>query len=264
MKTYLDLMSYVLRTGSHKNDRTQTGTLSIFGYQMRFNLLQGFPLVTTKKCHFHSIIHELLWFLRGDTNISYLSKNNVHIWDEWADKNGDLGPIYGAQWRYWKTPDGKFIDQIAQLVRGLKNEPDSRRHILSAWNVGEISKMAIPPCHTFVQFYVLNKTLSCQLYQRSADIFLGLPFNIASYSLLTLMLAQVCELKVGEFIHTLGDAHIYLDHKEQVTKQLKRKVYPLPAIKINTEIKDIFQFKSDDFQLLNYRFHPAIKAKVAV
>lgn len=264
MKAYLNLMQDVLDNGTKKNDRTGTGTLSLFGYQMRFDLNKGFPLVTTKKCHLRSIIHELLWFLKGETNIAYLKENKVRIWDEWADESGDLGPVYGAQWRHWKTADGHEVDQIAKLVEGLKNNPDSRRHIINAWNVGEISKMALPPCHAFIQFYVADGKLSCQLYQRSADIFLGVPFNIASYALLTMMLARVCDLKLGDFVHTMGDAHLYLNHLEQARLQLSRETFELPQMKINPEVKDIFSFTIDDFTLENYQAHPSIKAKVAV
>lgn len=264
MQEYLDLLRYVRNQGAHKEDRTGTGTLSIFGYQMRYNLTQGFPLVTTKKVHLRSIIVELLWFLRGETNIQYLTENKVTIWDEWADAKGELGPVYGYQWRSWPTADGRHIDQISQLVHDLKHNPDSRRLIVSAWNVGEISKMALPPCHCFFQFYVVNGKLSCQLYQRSADIFLGVPFNIASYALLTMMLAQVTGLQVGEFIHTLGDAHLYLNHLEQADLQLTRTPYPLPTLQINPAVKSIFDFTYTDFDLQNYQFHPAISAPVAV
>jgi thymidylate synthase len=264
MKQYHDLMRYVLENGVKKNDRTGTGTISVFGYQMRFNLEEGFPLVTTKKLHLRSIIHELLWFLKGDTNIKYLKDNGVSIWDEWADENGDLGPIYGYQWRSWPTADGRHIDQISQVIEQIKNNPDSRRLIVSAWNVGEIEKMKLPPCHTFFQFYVANGKLSCQLYQRSADIFLGVPFNIASYALLTMMIAQVCDLKPGEFIHTLGDAHIYLNHIEQVKLQLSRECRKLPIMKLNPKVKNIFDFKYEDFNLEGYDPHPHIKAEVAV
>ncbi len=257
-------MKHVLENGVEKSDRTHTGTLSVFGYQCRYDLRKGFPLVTTKKCHLRSIIYELLWFLRGDTNIKFLKDHGVSIWDEWADENGDLGPVYGAQWRKWKAADGTEIDQISELVEGLKKNPDSRRHILSAWNVGEISHMALPPCHAFVQFYVANNELSCQLYQRSADIFLGVPFNIASYALLTFMLAQVCGYKVGDFVHTLGDAHLYSNHLDQAKLQLSREVFPLPEMKINATVKNIFEFSFDDFQLENYEFHPHIKAPVAI
>ena len=264
MRQYLDLMNKVMQEGTLKKDRTGTGTKSIFGYQMRFDLSEGFPCITTKKLHLKSIIHELLWFLKGDTNIKYLKENGVRIWDEWADVNGNLGHVYGYQWRSWPTPDGKHIDQITQIIKTLKENPDSRRIIVSAWNVGEIENMALPPCHTFFQFYVANNHLSCQLYQRSADIFLGVPFNIASYALLTMMVAQVCNLKVGEFIHTLGDAHIYTNHFEQTKLQLNRDCKKLPTMKINPEVKNIFEFTFDDFKLINYESHPHIKAKVAV
>ena len=264
MQQYLDLMNKVMQEGTLKKDRTGTGTKSIFGYQMRFDLSKGFPCITTKKLHLKSIIHELLWFLKGDTNIKYLKENGVRIWDEWADKNGNLGHVYGYQWRSWPTPDGKHIDQITQIINTLKENPDSRRINVSAWNVGEIENMALPPCHTFFQFYVANNHLSCQLYQRSADIFLGVPFNIASYALLTMMVAQVCNLKVGEFIHTLGDAHIYTNHFEQTKLQLSRDCKKLPTMKINPEVKNIFEFTFDDFKLINYESHPHIKAKVAV
>ncbi|MGD9787513.1 MAG: thymidylate synthase [Sulfuricellaceae bacterium] len=264
MRQYLDLMRHVLEHGHKKSDRTGTGTTSVFGYQMRFNLADGFPLVTTKKAHLRSIIHELLWFLKGDTNIQYLKDNGVTIWDEWADENGDLGPVYGYQWRSWPAADGRHIDQISQVVEQIKCTPDSRRLIVSAWNVGEIDNMALPPCHAFFQFYVADGKLSCQLYQRSADIFLGVPFNIASYALLTMMMAQVCGLKPGDFVHTLGDAHIYSNHMEQVALQLSREPRPLPIMKINPEVKDIFGFKFEDFTLEGYDPHPAIKAPVAV
>jgi len=264
MQQYLELMQHVLTNGTKKEDRTGTGTVSVFGYQMRFNLADGFPVVTTKKLHLRSIIHELLWFLKGDTNISYLKENGVRIWDEWADENGELGPVYGSQWRSWPTPDGGHIDQIAQVVEQLKNNPDSRRIIVSAWNVAEVENMALPPCHAFFQFYVADGKLSCQLYQRSADIFLGVPFNIASYALLTMMMAQVCDLEVGDFVHTLGDAHLYSNHMEQTQLQLSRKPYPLPTMKINPEIKDIFDFTFDDFELVGYESHPHIKGAVAV
>ncbi|MGD0710751.1 MAG: thymidylate synthase [Bacteroidales bacterium] len=263
MRQYLDLMDHVLNTGTKKEDRTGTGTLSVFGYQMRFNLQEGFPLLTTKKLHLRSIIHELLWFLQGDTNIRYLKDNAVSIWDEWADANGDLGPVYGHQWRSWNAGD-KSIDQISQVIQLIKNNPDSRRIIVSAWNVGEIEKMALPPCHALFQFYVADNKLSCQLYQRSADIFLGVPFNIASYALLTLMIAQICDKQPGDFIHTLGDAHLYLNHIEQTKLQLSRDVRPLPQMVINSEVKDIFSFKFDDFKLINYDPHPNIKAPIAV
>lgn len=264
MKQYLDLMRHVRDNGVTKEDRTGTGTVSVFGYQMRFDLSEGFPLVTTKKCHLRSIIHELLWFLKGDTNIAYLKENGVKIWDEWADENGNLGPVYGSQWRSWPTADGKHIDQIAIILDQIKNSPDSRRIIVSAWNVAEIENMALPPCHSFFQFYVADGKLSCQLYQRSADIFLGVPFNIASYALLTMMVAQACGLEVGDFIHTLGDAHLYSNHMEQVELQLSREPFALPKMKLNSEVKDLFKFTFDDFELCNYEFHPHIKAPVAV
>jgi thymidylate synthase len=264
MRQYLDLMQHVLDNGVHKSDRTGTGTVSVFGYQMRFNLEEGFPCVTTKKLHLRSIIHELLWFLKGDTNIKYLKDNGVSIWDEWADEDGNLGPVYGSQWRSWPTPDGGHIDQIQQVIDQIKNNPDSRRIIVSAWNVAEVNNMALPPCHAFFQFYVADGKLSCQLYQRSADIFLGVPFNIASYALLTMMVAQVCGLKPGEFVHTLGDAHLYSNHLEQTQLQLSRKPYPLPTMKLNSEISDIFDFTFDDFELVGYESHPHIKAAVAV
>ncbi len=264
MKQYLDLMQYVLDNGTQKHDRTGTGTISVFGYQMRFNLQGGFPMVTTKKLHLKSIIHELIWFLKGDTNIKYLKDNGVRIWDEWADENGNLGPVYGSQWRSWPTPNGGHIDQITQIINTIKNNPDSRRIIVSAWNVAEIENMALPPCHAFFQFYVADGKLSCQLYQRSADIFLGVPFNIASYALLTMMVTQVCGLEAGDFIHTFGDAHIYNNHLDQVKLQLSRDPKPLPTMKINPEVKDIFDFKFEDFELLNYEAHPHIKGVVAV
>lgn len=264
MEQYLSLMRHVLEHGVKKEDRTGTGTISVFGYQMRFDLEKGFPAVTTKKLHLRSIIHELLWFLTGETNIRYLKENGVTIWDEWADENGNLGPVYGAQWRSWKGADGKSVDQIKQVIEQIKKNPDSRRLIVSAWNVAEIEKMALPPCHAFFQFYVADGKLSCQLYQRSADIFLGVPFNIASYALLTMMIAQVCGLKAGEFIHTLGDAHLYTNHLEQTELQLSRTPRPLPQMKINPDVKDIFSFKFEDFELLNYDPHPHIKAPVAV
>ena len=264
MKQYLDLMKRVMDEGALKEDRTGTGTKSVFGHQMRFDLAEGFPCVTTKKLHLKSIIHELLWFLQGDTNIKYLKDNGVRIWDEWADKNGDLGHVYGYQWRSWPAPNGKHIDQIQQVIDTLKNNPDSRRIIVSAWNVGEIEQMALPPCHAFFQFYVAEGKLSCQLYQRSADIFLGVPFNIASYALLTMMMAQVCDLEVGDFIHTLGDAHIYTNHFEQTELQLSRHPRSLPKMKINPEVKNIFDFKFEDFELTDYDPHPHIKGKVAV
>jgi thymidylate synthase len=264
MKQYLDLMRHVMETGTQKHDRTGTGTISVFGYQMRFNLQDGFPLVTTKKLHLKSIIHELIWFLNGDTNIKYLKDNGVRIWDEWADAEGNLGPVYGYQWRSWPTPDGGHIDQIKQVVDQIKNNPDSRRIIVSAWNVANVNQMALPPCHTLFQFYVLDGKLSCQLYQRSADIFLGVPFNIASYALLTMMMAQVCGLQYGDFIHTFGDAHIYNNHFEQVKLQLTREPRPLPTMKIDPEVKDIFSFKFEDFELENYDPWPHIKGVVAV
>jgi thymidylate synthase len=264
MRQYLDLMQHVLENGHKKSDRTGTGTLSVFGYQMRFDLSKGFPLVTTKKCHLKSIIHELLWFLQGDTNIKYLKENGVSIWDEWADENGNLGPIYGYQWRSWPAADGRHIDQISQVVDQIKRTPDSRRMIVSAWNVGELDNMKLPPCHAFFQFYVADGKLSCQLYQRSADIFLGVPFNIASYALLTMMMAQVCDLKLGDFVHTLGDAHLYSNHLDQTREQLSREPRPLPTMKINPEIRSIFDFKFEDFTLEGYDPHPAIKAPVAV
>jgi thymidylate synthase len=257
-------MQHVLDTGTDKSDRTGTGTRSVFGYQMRFNLAEGFPVVTTKKVHLRSIIHELLWFLKGESNISYLKENGVSIWDDWADANGNLGPVYGVQWRSWPTPDGGKIDQIQQLVEGIKRNPDSRRHLVSAWNVAEVNQMALPPCHTMFQFYVANGTLSCQLYQRSADIFLGVPFNIASYALLTMMVAQVCGLKVGDFVHTFGDAHIYSNHFEQAKLQLSRAPKALPKMKLNPEVKDIFDFRFEDFELVGYDPHPHIKAAIAV
>jgi thymidylate synthase len=264
MKQYLDLMRHVRDHGIRKEDRTGTGTVSVFGYQMRFDLAAGFPLVTTKKVHLRSILHELLWFLRGDTNIRYLHDNKVTIWDEWADANGDLGPVYGSQWRSWPTADGSSIDQISQVVEQIRNNPDSRRIIVSAWNVGEIDKMALPPCHAFFQFYVADGRLSCQLYQRSADIFLGVPFNIASYALLTLMMAQVTGLEPGDFVHTFGDAHLYLNHLEQADLQLSRTPRPLPCMQINPAVDDLFAFRFEDFELQDYDPHPHIKAPVAV
>ncbi len=264
MQNYHDLLSHILDTGTDKSDRTGTGTRSVFGYQMRFDLQAGFPVVTTKKLHLRSIIHELLWFLKGDTNIAYLKENGVGIWDEWADENGNLGPVYGYQWRSWPTPDGGHIDQIKQLVEGIKKNPDGRRHIVSAWNVADVSKMALPPCHCLFQFYVANGKLSCQLYQRSADVFLGVPFNIASYALLTMMMAQVCGLQAGEFIHTFGDAHLYSNHFDQAKLQLSRTPFPLPMMKMNPEVKDLFDFKFEDFELVDYQCHPHIKAEVAV
>ena len=264
MKPYLDLMRHVLEHGTQKNDRTGTGTLSVFGWQMRYNLAEGFPLVTTKKCHLRSILHELLWFLQGDTNIKYLKENGVSIWDEWADENGNLGPVYGHQWRSWPKPDGGTIDQISEVVKTLKTNPDSRRIIVSAWNVADLDKMALAPCHAFFQFYVADGKLSCQLYQRSADIFLGVPFNIASYALLTLMMAQVTGLKPGDFVHTLGDAHLYLNHLDQTREQLSREPRPLPAMALNPDVRDIFAFRFEDFTLSGYDPHPAIKAPVAI
>lgn len=264
MKQYLDLMRHVMETGTQKHDRTGTGTISVFGYQMRFNLKEGFPLVTTKKLHLKSIIHELIWFLQGDTNIKYLKDNGVRIWDEWADADGNLGPVYGYQWRSWPTPDGGRIDQIKQIINQIKNNPDSRRIIVSAWNVADVNQMALPPCHTLFQFYVADGKLSCQLYQRSADIFLGVPFNIASYALLTMMVAQVCDLEPGDFIHTFGDAHLYNNHLEQTRLQLSREPRPLPTMKINPDVKDIFDFKFEDFTLENYDPWPHIKGVVAV
>ncbi|HVS94100.1 MAG TPA: thymidylate synthase [Mucilaginibacter sp.] len=264
MKQYLDLMRHVLEDGTQKHDRTGTGTISIFGYQMRFNLQEGFPLVTTKKLHLKSIIHELIWFLKGDTNIAYLKENGVRIWDEWADEQGNLGPVYGHQWRSWPTPGGGHIDQISQLISMIKKNPDSRRLIVSAWNVAEVENMALPPCHTLFQFYVADGKLSCQLYQRSADIFLGVPFNIASYALLTMMVAQVCDLQYGDFVHTFGDAHLYNNHIEQAHLQLSREPRPLPTMRINPDVKDIFQFKFEDFTLENYDPWPHIKGVVAV
>ncbi|RBW69494.1 thymidylate synthase [Bacillus taeanensis] len=264
MKQYLDLCEHILENGVKKEDRTGTGTISVFGYQMRFNLQKGFPVLTTKKLHLRSIIHELLWFLQGDTNIKYLKDNNVRIWDEWADENGNLGPVYGYQWRSWPTPNGESIDQISKLIEQIKTNPDSRRLIVSAWNVADVDNMALPPCHTMFQFYVAEGKLSCQLYQRSADVFLGVPFNIASYALLTMMVAQVCDLEPGEFIHTFGDTHIYLNHIEQVKLQLTREPKPLPEMKINPKVKNIFDFKFEDFELVGYDAHPHIKGEVSV
>ena len=264
MKQYLELMRHVREHGVKKQDRTGTGTVSVFGYQMRFDLGEGFPLVTTKRLHLKSIIHELLWFLKGDTNIRYLKENGVSIWDEWADAQGELGPVYGYQWRNWPTPDGRHIDQITQVLEQLKNNPDSRRIIVSAWNVADIEQMALPPCHAFFQFYVAEGKLSCQLYQRSADIFLGVPFNIASYALLTLMMAQVTGLKPGDFVHTLGDAHLYLNHLEQTDLQLSREPYPLPQMRLNPDVHNLFDFTYDDFELVDYQHHAHIKAAVAV
>jgi thymidylate synthase len=264
MKQYHELMQRVMNEGVRKDDRTGTGTLSVFGHQMRFNLEEGFPLVTTKKLHLRSIIHELLWFLKGDSNIKYLKDNGVSIWDEWADEAGNLGPVYGVQWRSWRTQDGRTIDQITKLIEMIKHNPDSRRLIVSAWNVADIEQMALPPCHSLFQFYVAEGRLSCQLYQRSADIFLGVPFNIASYALLTMMVAQVTGLKAGDFVHTFGDAHLYLNHLEQAQEQLKREPFALPQMKINPEVKDIFSFSYEDFELVGYQAHPHIKAKVAI
>jgi thymidylate synthase len=264
LKQYLELLNHVLSHGTHKSDRTGTGTISIFGYQMRFDLSTGFPLLTTKKLHLKSIIHELLWFLHGGTNIQYLNDHGVRIWNEWADENGDLGPVYGAQWRAWKAADGRIIDQISEVIQMIRDNPHSRRMVVSAWNVGEIQRMALPPCHLLFQFYVAGGRLSCQLYQRSADIFLGVPFNIASYSLLTLMVAQICSLIPGDFIHTFGDAHLYLNHIDQAHLQLQRVPYPLPKMKINPDVKDIFDFQYDDFKLVNYQAHPHIRAEVSV
>jgi thymidylate synthase len=264
MKQYLNLLDHVLTNGVEKEDRTGTGTISVFGYQMRFNLADGFPVMTTKKLHLRSIIHELLWFLKGDTNIKYLNDNRVTIWDEWADENGDLGHIYGYQWRSWPAADGRHIDQISQVIESIKSNPDSRRHLVNAWNVGELDNMALPPCHIMFQFYVANGKLSLQMYQRSADIFLGVPFNIASYALLLQMVAQVTGLQVGEFVHTFGDAHIYNNHIDQVKLQLTRQPYPLPQMKLNPDVKDIFDFKFEDFELLNYKAHPTIKGEISV
>ena len=264
MQQYLSLLQHILDNGVVKTDRTGTGTKSVFGYQMRFNLSEGFPLVTTKKVHMRSIIHELLWFLKGETNIAYLKENNVSIWDEWADANGELGPVYGKQWRSWEGANGVVIDQVKDLIEQIKKNPDSRRLIISAWNVADLPKMALMPCHTIFQFYVAEGKLSCQLYQRSADVFLGVPFNIASYALLTMMIAQVCDLQPGDFVHTFGDVHIYSNHMEQVNLQLSRTPYPLPTMKLNPAVNDIFEFKFEDFTLENYQSHPAIKAPVAV
>lgn len=264
MKQYHELLKYVLEHGTEKSDRTGTGTLSVFGYQMRFNLEEGFPLLTTKKLHTRSIFHELFWFLKGETNIQYLKENKVSIWDEWADEHGNLGPVYGKQWRSWETADGKTVDQISNVIQQIKDNPDSRRHLVIAFNPGEIDKMALPPCHAFFQFYVANGKLSCQLYQRSADIFLGVPFNIASYALLTHMVAQVCDLKVGEFVHTMGDAHIYMNHMDQVKLLLSRDLRPLPQLKLNSPTKNIFEFNYEDIEITGYNPHPPIKAEVAV
>lgn len=264
MKQYLDLLQTILDKGTKKHDRTGTGTISYFGYQMRFPLSEGFPLVTTKKVHLKSIIYELLWFLNGDTNVKYLQDNGVRIWNEWADENGDLGPVYGYQWRHWRTPQGREVDQIKNLIEGLKKNPDSRRHIVSAWNPADVDDMALPPCHTMFQFYVNDNRLSCQLYQRSGDSFLGVPFNIASYALLTMMVAQVCGFELGDFVHTLGDAHIYLNHLEQVKLQLSREPFPLPQMVINPNVKNIFSFKYEDFEIKNYQCHPTIKGEISV
>ena len=264
MRQYLDLLETILEKGATKEDRTGTGTISRFGHQMRFDLSEGFPMITTKKLHLKSIIYELLWFLQGDTNVKYLQDNGVRIWNEWADDNGDLGHIYGYQWRSWPTPDGGHIDQISQVIDAIKNNPDSRRHLVSAWNVGELDKMNLPPCHILFQFYVADGKLSCQLYQRSADVFLGVPFNIASYALLTMMVAQVCDLEPGDFVHTFGDVHIYSNHVEQVKLQLTREPYPLPQMKINPDAKSIFDFKFEDFELIGYQSHPHIKGAVAI
>lgn len=264
MQAYHDLLLRILDEGVEKEDRTGTGTLSVFGHQMRFDLSEGFPALTTKKLHFRSIIHELLWFLKGDTNIKYLHENRVTIWDEWADEKGNLGPVYGYQWRSWPGPEGQHYDQIKQVVEQIKTNPDSRRHIVCAWNVAQIEKMALPPCHTLFQFYVADNKLSCQLYQRSADVFLGVPFNIVSYSLLTMMIAQVCNLELGDFVHTFGDAHLYKNHIEQAKLQLSRKARPLPKMKINPNVKDIFEFKYEDFELVDYDPHPTIKAPIAI
>ena len=264
MRQYLDLLQTILDHGIEKGDRTGTGTLSLFGYQTRFNLQDGFPILTTKKLHLKSIIYELIWFLRGDSNVKYLNEHGVRIWDEWADENGNLGPVYGVQWRKWRTADGRIVDQISRVVDQIKTNPDSRRIIVNAWNPGEVEKMALPPCHLLFQFYVANGQLSCQLYQRSADVFLGVPFNIASYALLTMMMAQVCDLEPGEFVHTLGDVHLYSNHFEQARLQLTRQPYPLPQMKINPEVKSIFEFQYEDFELRNYQYHPHIKAAVAV
>jgi len=264
MRQYLDLLQHILEHGAEKSDRTGTGTISVFGYQMRFNLDEGFPLLTTKKLHVKSIIYELLWFLMGDTNVHYLQQHGVHIWDEWADENGELGPVYGGQWRSWKRLDGGAIDQISNLIQQIHSNPNSRRLIVSAWNPEEIDRMALPPCHALFQFYVVNGRLSCQLYQRSADVFLGVPFNIASYALLTLMVAQVCNLQPGEFVHTFGDVHLYCNHVEQAKLQLTRQPYPLPQMKLNPVVASIFNFQYEDFELVNYQAHPHIKAEVSV
>jgi thymidylate synthase len=264
MRQYLDLLQYILDKGIEKSDRTGTGTLSVFGYQMRFNLNDGFPLLTTKKLHLKSVIYELMWFLRGESNVGYLQDHGVRIWDEWADEKGDLGPIYGVQWRHWRSADGLVIDQISQVIEKIKTDPSSRRLIVSAWNVGEISKMALPPCHLLFQYYVADGKLSCQFYQRSADVFLGVPFNIASYALLTMMVAQVCDLEVGDLVQVMGDTHLYLNHLEQARLQLTRQPYPLPTMRLNPQISSIFNFKYEDFQLENYQSHPSIKAEISV
>jgi thymidylate synthase len=264
MRQYLDLLQYILDKGIEKSDRTGTGTLSVFGYQMRFNLNDGFPLLTTKKLHLKSVIYELMWFLRGESNVGYLQDHGVRIWDEWADEKGDLGPIYGVQWRHWRSADGLVIDQISQVIEKIKTDPSSRRLIVSAWNVGEISKMALPPCHLLFQYYVADGKLSCQFYQRSADVFLGVPFNIASYALLTMMVAQVCDLEVGDLVQVMGDTHLYLNHLEQARLQLTRQPYPLPTMRLNPQISSIFDFKYEDFQLENYQSHPSIKAEISV
>lgn len=264
MRQYLDLLQYILDRGQQKGDRTGTGTLSVFGYQMRFDLQDGFPLLTTKKLHLRSIIYELLWFLRGETNVQYLQDHGVRIWNEWADENGELGPVYGAQWRTWTVADGGTVDQISAIIEQIKNNPDSRRLIVSAWNVGELDNMALPPCHALFQFYVLDGRLSCQLYQRSADVFLGVPFNIASYALLTMMVAQACQLQAGEFVHTFGDAHLYLNHIEQARLQLTRQPYPKPRMVINPDVRSIFDFKYEDFELVDYQSHPHIRAEISV
>ena len=264
MQTYLDLLTHILAHGVKKEDRTGTGTLSTFGYQMRFNLADGFPMLTTKKLHFKSIAYELLWFLRGESNIAYLKEHGVSIWDEWANEQGELGPVYGVQWRAWRGADGQVIDQISNVIERIRKTPDSRRLMVSAWNVAEVDQMALPPCHVMFQFYVANGRLSCQLYQRSADVFLGVPFNIASYALLTCLIAQVCELQPGEFVHTLGDAHLYLNHQEQARLQLSRQPLPLPSLKLNPDVQSIFDFRYEDLQLENYQAHPAIKAPIAV
>lgn len=264
MKQYINLLEDILENGTTRGDRTGTGTTSVFGRQMRFDLSEGFPVLTTKKLHLRSIIHELLWFLKGETNIQYLKENKVRIWDEWADENGELGPVYGKQWRKWETADGRVIDQIVKVVDSIKNNPNSRRHIVTAWNPGDVDEMALPPCHCLFQFYVADGKLSCQLYQRSADVFLGVPFNIASYALLTMMMAQVCELKAGDFVHTLGDTHLYLNHLEQTKVQMSRDIRPLPVMKINPAVKDIFDFTYEDFTLEGYTPHPSIKAAISV